>query len=88
MGDDGQKMGWRSGLLQDFQIPADFLPDLLQLHDPRPLRGETQSRHQATLSDQLPLQVARQMNIGRLLDTRNIDDYPFLFVSETYFPNG
>ena len=81
-------MGGWAGRLQDVQVPPDVQPDLLQLHDPRPLRGETQSRHQATLSDQLPLQVARQMIIGRLLDTRNIDDYPFLFVSETYFPNG
>ena len=36
MGDPGPEMGGRSGLLQDFQIPADFLPELLQLHDPGP----------------------------------------------------
>ena len=39
------------------QVSADLLPELLQLHDPRPLRGETQGCHQAALSGKLSLQA-------------------------------
>ena len=57
LGDPRPKMGWRTGFLQDFQIPANLLPELLQLYDPRPGCGEAQSRHQTSLSGKLPLQV-------------------------------
>ena len=57
LGDPRPRMGWWAGLLQDFQIPANFLPQLLQLHDPRPLRGEAQGCHQAALSGKLSLQA-------------------------------
>ena len=40
------------------QVSADLLPELLQLHDPRPLRGEAQGCHQAALSGKLSLQVS------------------------------
>ena len=39
------------------QVSADLLPELLQLHDPRPLRGEAQGCHQAALSGKLSLQA-------------------------------
>ena len=57
VGDPGPRMGWWAGLLQDFQIPANFLPELLQLHDSCPGCGATQGRHQTSLSGKLPVQV-------------------------------
>ena len=56
VGDDGETVGWWVGCLQDLQVPADLLPHLLQLHDPRPRPGETPCCHQTSRCGQLALQ--------------------------------
>ena len=78
LGDHGL-LGGGLGALQALQVPPDLLHHLLQLHDPRPLRGAAQvlindfflfffiifqGRHQASLCDQLTLQVRQMVRLG------------------------